>query len=100
MYQRIPEKYTNSYAAAKMYEYFITFRADNLKEAINLFELEEHQARLEAKQDYIIKQNDQIQMDVLAAKYASEIAGHQAKKAKSAASSSSTYSFLNLLKTK
>ncbi len=47
-----------------MYDYFLTYRADNIKEAINLFELEEHQSRLEAKQDYIIKPNDQIQIEM------------------------------------
>lgn len=64
IYKRIPEKYCNAYAASKMYDYFLTYRADNIKEAINLFELEEHQSRLETKQDYIIKQNDQIQIEM------------------------------------
>ncbi|MHB7935619.1 hypothetical protein [Staphylococcus haemolyticus] len=98
MYKRIPEKYCNAYAAAKMYDYFLTYRADNLKEAINLFELEEHQSRLEAKQDYIIKQNNQIQIDVLASRYAAELAACESQKAKSAASTASINSFLNLLK--
>lgn len=98
IYKRIPEKYCNAYAAAKMYDYFLTFRVDNLKEAINLFELEEHQSRLEAKQDYIIKQNDQIHIDVLASKYASELAARESQKAKSAASTASFISFMNLLK--
>ncbi|WP_210135425.1 hypothetical protein [Staphylococcus sp. GDX8P80P] len=98
IYKRIPEKYCNAYAAAKMYDYFLTYRADNLKEAINLFELEEHQSRLEAKQDYIIKQNDQIQIDVLASRYASELAARESQKAKSTASTASFISFMNLLK--
>ncbi|MCH4443609.1 hypothetical protein MKR46_06435 [Staphylococcus haemolyticus] len=98
IYKRISEKYCNAYAASKMYDYFLTYRADNIKEAINLFELEEHQSRLEAKQDYIIKQNDQIQIDVLASRYTAELAARESRKAKISASNASLNSFLNLLK--
>ena len=49
-------------------------RADTLKEAINLYETESHQARMEGQQQQILSTVTQTSVDAKAAKYASELA--------------------------
>ena len=48
IYTLLPERYANTYAAKKLIEYIRTFRADNLKEAIKLYENEEAEKNKEA----------------------------------------------------
>lgn len=43
----LPSQYVNTRAYNAIYAYTLTKRANNLQEALNLFETEEHQARLE-----------------------------------------------------
>lgn len=46
----IPEHYAQPYIIFKLYEYMKNQRADTLKDAINLYELEQHQQRVEETQ--------------------------------------------------
>ncbi|MBQ7973212.1 MAG: hypothetical protein IJ291_07145 [Lachnospiraceae bacterium] len=56
----IPEKYRYAHAVAFMLEYLQTLRADNFKEAINLYEEEMHRIRMEqGQQQIILIQNQQ-----------------------------------------
>ncbi|MCI2947060.1 hypothetical protein FH144_01265 [Staphylococcus caledonicus] len=71
---RIPEKYAHLHALQSMFEYLYNQRADTLKEAINLYETEAHQARLENKQQQILSTVSQASVDARAARYASSIA--------------------------
>ena len=43
----LPNQYRDPFAFANMFSYMLNMRASNLKEAINLYEMELHQARLE-----------------------------------------------------
>ncbi|RIL70893.1 hypothetical protein BUY49_08610 [Staphylococcus devriesei] len=68
------EKYAHLHALQSMFEYLYNHRADTLKETINLYETEAHQARLENKQQQILSTVSQASVDARAAKYASSIA--------------------------
>ena len=57
-----------------MFSYLYNQRADTLKEAINLYETESHQARMEGQQQQILSTVTQTSVDAKAAKYASELA--------------------------
>lgn len=72
--QRIPKSYTHIHALRSMFNYLYNQRADNLKEAINLYETESHQARMEGQQKQILSTVTQTSVDAKAAKYASELA--------------------------
>lgn len=76
VFSRIPEQYANYRAAAKMFTYIYNLRADTLKEAINLFELEEHQERMEAKQDHIINKTEEAAMHARAAAIEASLAAN------------------------
>ena len=72
--QRIPKAYTHIHALRSMFSYLYNQRADTLKEAINLYETESHQARMEGQQQQILSTVTQTSVDAKAAKYASELA--------------------------
>lgn len=72
--QRIPKAYTHIHSLRSMFSYLYNQRADTLKEAINLYETESHQARMEGQQQQILSTVTQTSVDAKAAKYASELA--------------------------
>lgn len=60
-YQRlIPNKYFSLEKLEILYSYVSQYRADTLKEAINIFEDESHKLRLEEQQNVLISQQEQI----------------------------------------
>ncbi|AIF45549.1 hypothetical protein [Virgibacillus sp. SK37] len=83
IFMRIPEQYTTYKASVKIFTYLFNSRADTLKEAINLFMQEEHQERMEAKQDYIINKTEQAAMDARAARIEASIAAAASQSAAS-----------------
>ena len=52
----IPEKYLYADCVYALHDYLINGRADSLKEAINLYEEEQHRLRVEGKQNMLEKQ--------------------------------------------
>lgn len=57
----IPEDYATPVCIQQVYSYLVNGRADNLKEALNLFEEEQHRARVEENQRYMYeKQQEEI----------------------------------------
>lgn len=56
----IPQQYRNEYTLIWLFVYLTSNRANNLGEAINLFEQEEHQARLEKKDTRPIRNLDHV----------------------------------------
>lgn len=56
----IPQQYRDEYSLIWLFIYLTSNRANDLGEAINLFEQEEHQARLEGKESRIIKNFDYV----------------------------------------
>lgn len=74
VYNRIPNSYSNIDALSAMFNYLYNQRADTLKEAINLFETESHQARLEGQQKHILSKVTETSIDARAARCASNLA--------------------------
>ena len=68
--QRIPKAYTHIHSLRSMFSYLYNQRADTLKEAINLYETESHQARMEGQQQQALSTVTQTSVDAKAAKYA------------------------------
>ena len=81
VFDRIPKQYTTYKAAVKMFTYLNNFRADTLKEAINLFEQEEHQERMERKQEAILMTAERAAVEARAANMNSAIAASRAASA-------------------
>lgn len=61
IYAVIPQTYAYPYAIKQIYSYLANCRADNLKEAINLFEQEQQQKEQKAKMDALGNQLTQVQ---------------------------------------
>ena len=79
--QWLPYDYRDSTAFAYIYQYIVNLRADNLREAINLYENEKHQARLE-----------------LISAISAQSAADAASAAKGAAASAAASAFFSLFK--
>lgn len=60
----IPKSYRNSYAAECIYWIFNNGRADSLKEALNVFENDEHGRRLEQNQQSIMDKQRELEYRV------------------------------------
>lgn len=76
IFDRIPKQYTTPKAAIKIFTYIYNHRADTLKEAINLFEQEEYQERMEGKQDAILKAAERAEVAARVASMNSAIAAY------------------------
>lgn len=81
IFERIPKQYTTPKAVIKMFTYVYNQRADTLKEAINLFEQEEHQERMEQKQDAILRASERAEVEARAARINAAIAAASAEQA-------------------
>ncbi len=65
----IPENYRNSYAAESIYYIFKNGRADSLKEALNVFEDDEHRRRMENGQQAMMDKQRELEYRVEDAEY-------------------------------
>lgn len=92
VYSRIPSAYSHITALSSMFNYLYNHRADSLKEAINLFETESHQARMEGQQQQILSKVTQTSIDARAAKYASNLAATNSAASAHWANQASEYS--------
>lgn len=90
-YQRIPNSYSHLNALVNLFIYLRDGRADNLKEAINLYETEQHRARMEQNQQVMISNTEQAAIDAYAARQNSEIAAAQSADAVNNSRKASAY---------
>ncbi|RIM70851.1 hypothetical protein BU594_10090, partial [Staphylococcus arlettae] len=90
-YQRIPNSYSHLNALVNLFIYLRDGRADNLKEAINLYETEQHRARMEQNQQVMISNTEQAAIDAYAARQNSEIAATQSADAVNNSRKASAY---------
>lgn len=81
----IPEKYAYTYCVEKLREYLVLGRADNLKEAINLYETELHQMRMQQQMDAMMEEVQEQSRQIYALRQEVAEANWNAQRAAAAA---------------
>lgn len=81
----IPERYAYTYCVEKLREYLVLGRADNLKEAINLYETELHQMRMQQQMDAMMEEVQEQSRQIYALRQEVAEANWNAQRAAAAA---------------
>lgn len=81
----IPERYAYTYCVEKLREYLVLGRADNIKEAINLYETELHQMRMQQQMDAMMEEVQEQSRQIYALRQEVAEANWNAQRAAAAA---------------
>lgn len=81
----IPERYAYTYCVEKLREYLVLGRADNVKEAINLYETELHQMRMQQQMDAMMEEVQEQSRQIYALRQEVAEANWNAQRAAAAA---------------